>query len=346
MSLIHLVLHIVIIAAMLSGALLAPTPLIAQLAPNQSRLDLESRSEQRSRPARQNATIHWQGVALGDVIVRLRPLFPETVFIDRRIDPDQRVNLDIVAESAEQAVSALAIAHGLDVSRMGKLVYVRPADSGDLRAIAAVRSREAARLPVDHRKMLLSKKPLSWARLTQPRELVASIATQMGWQVVDGDRIPHDLWDAGELPDLTVADQLSVLLFGFGLTFELRPTERTIVVVELPTTALARSTPLARATVESRSVPPRNTRGTQQVYTLRVQEKPVGAVLRELSQRLGWAIQIDEDAIRAAGKSLDQRVSFSVENADREKLLDALLTPAGLEYVISGEQIRILPKRY
>ena len=43
----------------------------------------------------------------------------------------------------------------------------------------------------------------------------------------------------------------------------------------------------------------------------------------------------------AAGISLDKRVSFSVENADREKLLDALLTPAGLEYRIDGEQIRV-----
>ena len=86
-----------------------------------------------------------------------------------------------------------------------------------------------------------------------------------------------------------------------------------------------------------------------------MQEKPVGAVLRELSQRLHWAIQIDEDAIRAAGKSLDKRVSFSVENADQEKLLDALLTPAGLEYQIDGDQdarlaaaLRrsIIPQRY
>ena len=51
---------------------------------------------------------------------------------------------------------------------------------------------------------------------------------------------------------------------------------------------------------------PKSIPGAMQVYTLRVQEKPVGAVLRELSQRLHWAIQIDEDAIRAAGKSLDK----------------------------------------
>jgi len=64
-----------------------------------------------------------------------------------------------------------------------------------------------------------------------------------------------------------------------------------------------------------------------------------------LAIRLHWAIQIDEVAIRAAGISLDQRVSFSVENADQDKLLDALLTPAGLDYRVEGEKVRIIPRR-
>ena len=63
-------------------------------------------------------------------------------------------------------------------------------------------------------------------------------------------------------------------------------------------------------------------------------------------KRLHWAVQIDEEAVRAAGGSLDTRVSFSVENADREHLLEALLHPASLDYSIEGEVIRIVPQRY
>ena len=69
-------------------------------------------------------------------------------------------------------------------------------------------------------------------------------------------------------------------------------------------------------------------------------------MLRELAQRLHWSIEIDEDAIRAAGISLEQRVTFSVENADRETLLNALLTPAKLDYRLEGEKIRVMPARY
>jgi type II secretory pathway component GspD/PulD (secretin) len=81
------------------------------------------------------------------------------------------------------------------------------------------------------------------------------------------------------------------------------------------------------------------------VYTLRVKEKPVGAVIRELSKRLQWPVVIDEEGIRKAGKSLDTRVSFSVENADRDQLLEALLKPAGLEFRVDGDRVRIVAER-
>ncbi len=75
-------------------------------------------------------------------------------------------------------------------------------------------------------------------------------------------------------------------------------------------------------------------------------EQPVRRVLQQLSKSLHWAIQIDEESIRAAGKSLDERVSFSVENVDREHLLEALLQPAGLDYRIEGDRVRIIARRY
>jgi hypothetical protein len=320
--------------------MLPKMPLRAQ----QLTLDEERASSRRS--PRKTATIHWQGVTLGDVVDRLRPVFDDTVFIDRRVDPSRRVSLDIEAVSAEQVVSALATDHELGVGRLGTLIYLGPPIAGELRAIAAARSREAARLPTALRTTLLGKKPISWPRLSEPRDLVAKLVALHGWQLAEAERIPHDIWAAGNLPELTVVEQLTILTFGFGMTFELRPAERTVAIVPLPSTVTAREALPARRVTESKPRPPRTMRGTRQVYTLRVQEKPVGAVLRELSQRLRWTIQIDEEAIRAAGKSLDQRVSFSVENADRETLLDALLTPAGLEYHISGEQIRIIPRRY
>ena len=166
-----------------------------------------------------------------------------------------------------------------------------------------------------------------------------------GWKIANAESIPHDLWAANDLPDLTLAEELSVLLLGFDLTFEFEPGDHAIRIVPLlPNVAPAPHG--SRARTAAKPATPHSTGGTKQVYTLHVQEKPVGAVLRELAARLHWNLQIDEDAIRTAGISLDQRVSFSVTNADQEKLLDALLAPAGLEYREEGDQIRIIPQRY
>jgi hypothetical protein len=62
-----------------------------------------------------------------------------------------------------------------------------------------------------------------------------------------------------------------------------------------------------------------------------------------LGRQLGWKLTVDEAAIRAAGRSLDQRVSFTVENVDADQLLDALLAPAGLTAERDGYSVRIKP---
>jgi hypothetical protein len=58
---------------------------------------------------------------------------------------------------------------------------------------------------------------------------------------------------------------------------------------------------------------------------------------------LNWTIEIDDEAVRAAGRTLDARVSFAVENVDERELLNALLRPAGLDFRREGERIKIVP---
>jgi hypothetical protein len=294
-----------------------------------------------------SATIHWQRVPLRDAIGRLRALFDDTVFVDRRIDPSMRVTLDIEAASAEEVVAAVAAGKKLGVARLGSLVYLGPASAANqLRSVSAAHSKEVARLPAEVRKSIIKKEPTTWPRLSEPRGLIEAAIEQRGWRLANAEVIPHDLWSAGELPDLSLVEQLTVLLIGFDRTFEVRPKERSVVIVPLkPNVNLA-----GPSTERKPPAPPANTarseRGVRHEYTLRVQEKPVGAVLHAIAKQLHWAIQIDEDSIRKAGKSLDTRISFSVANADQEHLLEALCRPAGLDYRIEGEQVRIFAGRY
>ena len=79
-------------------------------------------------------------------MARLRPLFDQTVFVDRRVDPEARVTLDIEASSAEQVLHALASEHQFGVGRLGRVIYLGPAaaatqlqPTGDARAIRTSR---------------------------------------------------------------------------------------------------------------------------------------------------------------------------------------------------------------
>jgi hypothetical protein len=81
-----------------------------------------------------------------------------------------------------------------------------------------------------------------------------------------------------------------------------------------------------------------------QVYALRVEEQPVRAILNALIQRENWPLEADEESIRAAGLSLDQRVTFDVKDASQEVLLRAILEPAGLDFRREGDRIKIVPR--
>jgi hypothetical protein len=303
-----------------------------------------------SAPSKQvgrTATIHWQRVPLGEAVARLKNSFAQAIFLDRRVDPEQRVSLDIEASSADDVLAAVAGERGLGVGRLGKLLYLGPSSAAaELRTLAAQHAAEIARLPGDLRASLQKKRPMAWPRLAEPRELVATLVQQVGWRLGNSEQIPHDLWAAGELPELTLAEQLTVLLIGFDLTFEIHAADRSIAVVPLAADALAQreARPGNRPAMQSKNA--RSPKGGRQVYTLRVQEQPVGAVLSALSKRLNWPVEIDEAAIQAAGRSLDKRVSFSVEQADQDQLLNALLEPAGLDFRREGQRVRIIPSRY
>jgi hypothetical protein len=293
--------------------------------------------------SRHSATIHWQRVPLRDAIGRLEGLFGETVFLDRRVDPNWRVSLDIQASSIEEVLTPLAAERELGVTRLGEVVYFGPRlAAARLPALAAKRNDEAAAskaqpMPFGR------KRRLTWPRLVEPRALVTSLMKEQGWRVIGAQKIPHDLWPAGELPELALAEQMTLLLIGFDLTFEIRPGERAIAIVPLEANSFIQPLPPtpAREPPPRASQPPARTR---QVYTLRVKEQPVGVVLRELSKRLHWAIEIDEAAVQAAGLSLDARVSFAVEDVEQDELLEALLRPAGLGFRREGQRVRIVPR--
>lgn len=366
----------VAIVAFLAGAVSATEPASKSAA---------SRAQPKA-VERRTATIHWDNVPLGDGIVRLEKALARQVFLDRRVDPSQGVSIDVTDASADEVLAKIAATTSLGVSELGPVKYLGPPSAtNQLRTLAAVREQELAQLPFNKRGAWERKTELVWPHLTEPRILIENAIQARGWQVRSAELMPHDLWTAGGLPELSLTEQLTLLLIGFDLTFRLAPQDRVVEIVPLegPVT-LRRHYRLRNASAEEillrqqlaegevhlqgnmasvdarvedherlmqllqdRTTQPHADNQKQKLtnlYTLRVQDQPVGKVLRQLAQRLNWRVEIDEQAIRAAGLTLDRRISFAVENSSQEKLLDAVLQPAGLSYDRDGDRLRIIPQ--
>lgn len=302
-------------------------------------------SPQAARRVVPTATIHWQDVPLRDAISRLEKLFATATFLDRRIDPTERVNLEMSASSAEQVLTQIGGEHGWSARRVGGVVYMGPADAArQLAGVIAARRADVARLPPSQRAVFSRKSALSWPRLTRPRELVTELVKRNGWRVADAERIPHDLWASERLDGLTFQEQLTLLLVGFDLTYAIQSETRTIQILKLDKTAIAAGAEDSPSVPTAQTPPAAQERTTKQVFSLRVADKPVGAVMRELARRLNWQVEFDDAAIQAAGRSLEARVSFAVENVEQDELLQAVLGPAGLTFQREAERIKIVPQ--
>jgi hypothetical protein len=140
---------------------------------------------------------------------------------------------------------------------------------------------------------------------------------------------------------MSLADQLTVLLAGFDLTYRIAPDRKSIEILPARWDSI---TPRSHPRQQSPQTPS-NAPASKQVFTLRVENQPVGKVLDQLANRLDWKLDVDEPAIRAAGLSLDRLVSFEVENADEDQLLEAVLKPAGLSAARSDQRIRVAPRQ-
>ena len=285
-------------------------------------------------------SVHWEQLPLGLARARLKAMAGTTVFLDRRVDPNQPIDLSLSNATADEIVARVANACSLGVARLESLLYLGPPQAAErLRGLAAMRRKDVASLADDERRSLSERRRIAWPRLSEPRGLLGRLVEDHGWRLEHGERIPHDVWAAGELPQLTLADQLTILLAGFDSTYRIVPERHTLEIVPVDWDQIK---PAPTATAHRR--PNRSAPAGKQVFTLRVEEQPVGKVLEQLGQRLGWQLDVDEAAIRAAGRSLDQRVSLEVENVEADELLNALLTPAGLRAERNGKIVRVLSR--
>jgi hypothetical protein len=281
----------------------------------------------------------WKALPLRDWSARATDLAGMPVIVDRRIDPDAPVTVDGGDQPLRDVMTNVAATVEAEVAELRSSIRIVPRGRRDLCERAEdARERELARLPADARTALRARSPWAWPAAARPRDLVTAVAAEAGLAALDGiDGIPHDHFPAADLPAMSRAEKLDLVLAHFDRRIEWRTAAGGArgVIVPLDTNLPPARRPPPRKPVAR---PPQQPQAA--VFTLRV-AAPVDEVLAALAGQFGLQLDIDERSLRDRGISAREIVRADVRDVSRERLLDEVLGPVGLAWRIDGERLRV-----
>lgn len=284
----------------------------------------------------------WKGVPLREWAARVASLAAMPVIVDRRIDPDIAVTVEGRGEPLRELLDAVAAAAGAEAALLDSSVRIVPRGRRDLceRADAA-RAREIARLPKAARVALEHRATWTWPAAARPRDLVAATAAEAGIAVEPLEAVPHDHFPAADLPPLTRAERLDLVLAHFDRRVAWRTVDGVArgVLVPLDTDLPPRRPgpdrkprPQARAPVGDAPA--------GEVFSLRL-EAPLDEALAALCGRFGLHLALDRESLRGRGIAPREIVRLDVRDLSREQLLDAVLGPLGIAWRIEADRLRV-----
>lgn len=287
----------------------------------------------------------WTRVPLGDWVRRISSLAGKPVILDRRIDPERLVTRTARGEPLRDVIQAVAKEAGAASEELPGAIRLAPAAVAARDAAAAAdRARRLAALPAAQRKPLLASAAWSWPAGARPRDLVAASLTAAGLAVEGLDAIPHDHFPAADLPPLPLAERLDLVLAHYDLRIVWaadrgRVTGRIVPVDAEISAGPAGKSGSAEPTTSPRR-PPSRTVTVRDEFTLRL-EAPLDQALAAIAGRLGLELELDQASLAARGIAPGEIVRADVEKASRDRLLDAVLQPVGLQWKIEGRRLRV-----
>ncbi len=326
-------------------------------------------------------TVSWQRVPLARALDRVAEAQHVAIVRDRRLDPSQELTLSVDREPLSAGLAKIAAHVKAGYAQLGSVAYLGPEDVAQrIASLAALRTDEARQLPPAMQEKLLLLKTWDWPEASEPRTLLADLAREGTIEVINPDRIPHDLWPAAQLPLLRWTDRLTLLTAQFGLTFRFVDEGPRIELVEIPDEVLIarsypggrnarnlarkwqRELPQAKIHVEGDEVrvlasladheqlerrlkgithKPVVTKGPL-AHTLTAEKIALDRLVDEkLAPGLGLEFVWDRAATTAAGVAADQLISVRVDNVSLDELLEAVFRDTGLQARRQGKRVHV-----
>lgn len=320
----------------------------------------------------QEASFVWEGKPLRSGLDDLRGTYGLLIWLDRRIDPGQRIDFQVSDLGGDRSLNAALIEIASKVAAESGLIenifYIGPPGE------PAKLQRAASQL---HDRMCKAKgtgdtalKPFRWPELASPTEVLESLSKS--WQVAIDGELPHDLMHSAEMGACTLATQLTLLCGGFDMEATLAPDGRIrlsplssetswqyayrrkdlnskmisgaalgrllrvhggSVRSRGQTIVVSGSTPLHLALLQMPASSPRSTNLQNERWTLVVQNKPVENVLREIAASVGLTVSWNPEI---SSEKRERLASFQVDKATLDEMLSAWAEAAGLQIERQG----------
>ncbi|MBN2473884.1 MAG: STN domain-containing protein [Pirellulales bacterium] len=183
----------------------------------------------------QGVDVWWSDNPLRSALDGLSRAQRVAVMIDRRVDPGQRLDLQLKGVPLAAALQQIGEGCGLGVSMFGPVAYFGPPEiTSRLRTIAAMRIEEIRGMPPPVQAVFLRPRAMAWDDFATPRELLMQLAKENGLELIGLDRVPHDLWAAADLPPLSLADRLTLIAVQFDLTFRIDSRGSAVELLPVP----------------------------------------------------------------------------------------------------------------
>ena len=176
-------------------------------------------------------------LSLKDALNSIRETQRVAIFLDRRINPAQQIQLEVQDKTLRTTLQQIANQVNAQTSYIRNVIYIGPARTTHLLAtVAAIHAEKHRRNQAENTRVFTVGKSTQWNRLSQSQSIVSAIAKTVNAEITNLETIPFDLWDKHTLPNLPFAMRMTIVLAGFDLTYQMN-NDRSITLTPFPTEA-------------------------------------------------------------------------------------------------------------
>jgi hypothetical protein len=172
------------------------------------------------RQLAKDVRVTWRGVPLRDALDRLAKLHRTAIFLDRHVNPGQRISLETKGATVQRTIEQLADRLELGTAYVGPVIYIGPRYVCDrLSTLTVKRNDEVKTMSAKTKRIWRRRSAWGWPRLAEPRQILVQLASTHGIDIKNDQAIPYDVWRSESLPPMTLPEKLTLLLSGFQMSY-------------------------------------------------------------------------------------------------------------------------------